>query len=69
MLVVAIVLIIIACVHAEMQPSDVEFLRKQELIYQLLWHTKELPKNHPEVFERIKNYKLEDVTAACENQV
>lgn len=53
----------------EIQTSDAEFLRKQELVFQLLWSTKETPNNHPEVFERVKNFKIEDVSAACDNQV
>ncbi|OXU27273.1 hypothetical protein TSAR_013577 [Trichomalopsis sarcophagae] len=52
---------------SEIPSAEADFLRKQEVVFQLLWSSRQAPKNHPEVFERLRNYKLEDVGAACEN--
>jgi hypothetical protein len=54
---------------SQIKLNDENFLKKQEIVFQLLWNTKVMPNNFPEIFERVKNYKIEDITAACINQV
>ena len=56
-------------VTSDRQRNNVQELQRQELLFELLWDTNEVPKNHPEVFERIKTYKIEDVATACHNKV
>ncbi|KAL7297598.1 hypothetical protein TKK_0009271 [Trichogramma kaykai] len=54
--------------------NDDDFPRKQSAIFQLLWQSSGASgagspaKSHPEIFERVKNYKLDDVVEACNNK-